>query len=407
MKENQGPIVNTENIKPRILVIDDSRMMRFSLKKILGNDYDVVEAEHGEDGWTLLTNDPSIQIVFTDLSMPYLNGYELLERIRESTDSRLCNLPVIIITGKEDDEEARQQALEKGANDFISKPFDSLRLRARAKSHIRLEQTTRKLTESTAKLETHLAIDEVTGLGNQHYFQKVTEETLSYIKRHEGKVVLVCMSIDNFNPIFIKHGKGASNNILKNIGSILTKHVRQEDKIARISLAKFTILLQSSTLEGAQKQADRIRHEIESTQFNSEDKLLHITASMGIVAPPSGEHCSYDELFAAADKCLSTAVNGGGNQIISTHFTKPLKEVDPVQTIDVGTALKKLAEGDTKSVIAHGNELIKQLLPLLEVLAKHSYSKLLPLIKALKNSDNNDNSNLDTRQKKFKRKSSG
>ena len=100
-------------------------------------------------------------------------------------------------------------------------------------------------------------------------------------------------------------------------------------------------------------------------------------------------------------------MNGGGNQIISTHFTKPPKEVAPAKTIDIDTALKKLAEGDNKSVIAHGNELIKQLLPLLEVLAKHSYSKLLPLIKALKNSDNNDNLNLDTRQKKFKRKSSG
>ena len=388
-------------------MIDDSRLMRFALRKILGNDYDVVEAEHGEDGWALLTNDPSIQVVFTDLSMPYLNGYDLLERIRESTDSRLCNLPVIIITGKEDNEEARQKALDKGANDFITKPFDSLRLRARAKSHIRLQQTTRELTESTAKLETHLAIDEVTGLGNQLYFQKVSEETLSYIKRHKGEVVLVCMSIDNFNPIFIKHGKGASNNILKNIGNILTKHVRHEDKVARISLAKFTILLQSSTLDGALKQADRILHEIESTQFNSGDKLLHVTASIGIVAPQSGEHCSYEELLSAGDKCLSTAVNGGGNQIISTQFTKPAKEVAPAQTIDIGTALKKLAEGDTKSVIAHGKGLIKQLLPLLEVLAKHSYSKLLPLIEALKHSVRKDNLNLDTRRKKFKRKSSG
>ena len=73
-------------------------------------------------------------MVFSDLSMPKLDGFGLLERIRNSTETRIQNLPVIIITGAEDDEETKQLALSKGASDFISKPFESVQLRTRAKT---------------------------------------------------------------------------------------------------------------------------------------------------------------------------------------------------------------------------------------------------------------------------------
>ena len=56
--------------KARILAVDDSRVMRRAISKILGTDYDVIEVENGEDAWTILLNDNSIQVVFTDLSMP-------------------------------------------------------------------------------------------------------------------------------------------------------------------------------------------------------------------------------------------------------------------------------------------------------------------------------------------------
>ena len=80
--------------KPRILAVDDSRVMRRAMTKVLGKDYDVVEAEHGEDAWTYLTNDQTIQVVFTDLSMPYLDGFGLLERMRSSDDLHLQEMPL-------------------------------------------------------------------------------------------------------------------------------------------------------------------------------------------------------------------------------------------------------------------------------------------------------------------------
>jgi PleD family two-component response regulator len=64
--------------KPRILAVDDSRVMRRAMSKVLSKEYDVVEVENGEDAWTILLNDDLIQVVFTDLSMPFLDGYKKL-----------------------------------------------------------------------------------------------------------------------------------------------------------------------------------------------------------------------------------------------------------------------------------------------------------------------------------------
>ncbi|AHK80664.1 hypothetical protein M911_07565 [Ectothiorhodospira haloalkaliphila] len=108
---------------PLILVVDDSRVMRQALNKILRRRYQVVDAPDGMEAWTLLEQNPGIACVFTDLSMPQLDGYGLLQRIRESDDARLKTLPVVIVTGNEDDQGTRRKAAERGANDVVMKPF--------------------------------------------------------------------------------------------------------------------------------------------------------------------------------------------------------------------------------------------------------------------------------------------
>lgn len=119
-----------------VLIVDDSRVMRIALKKILAEDYTVVEAGNGEQGWSLLEKDPNIACVFTDLAMPELDGFGLLKRIRGSSEERIRSVPVIIITGNEDDRSMRERALSSGANDLVLKPFQSADIKATTKKHM-------------------------------------------------------------------------------------------------------------------------------------------------------------------------------------------------------------------------------------------------------------------------------
>ena len=85
--------------KARILIADDSKIVRVTASKILATQFDVVLAEDGEEAWEKICQDTSIQVVFTDLGMPRLDGYGLIQRIRQAEDEGIRNQPVIVITG--------------------------------------------------------------------------------------------------------------------------------------------------------------------------------------------------------------------------------------------------------------------------------------------------------------------
>src|SRR4029077_4903550 len=95
------------------------------------------EEADGEAGWQVLQTDPSIGMLFTDLDMPKLDGYGLIARVRSSEDPRLAKLPVVVISGNEN-ERAKPRALEAGANDFISKTADAPEILARIDNLMRL-----------------------------------------------------------------------------------------------------------------------------------------------------------------------------------------------------------------------------------------------------------------------------
>ena len=104
---------------PRVLIVDDSRMVRATIIKHIKGRFDVREEGDGEAGWQTLMLDPSIQVLISDLSMPKLDGYGLLLRVRESKLGRLREMPVIMISGDED-ESARHRAKELGAKIVVS-----------------------------------------------------------------------------------------------------------------------------------------------------------------------------------------------------------------------------------------------------------------------------------------------
>jgi CheY-like chemotaxis protein len=124
------------SMKPVILIVDDSRVMRMALKKMLRANFDLLEATDGEDGWNKLQQNPSITAVFCDLSMPVLDGFGLMSRVRASDLEWLSEIPFIVITGNEEDDGVREQAMESGATDFITKPFRSSEIMERASKYV-------------------------------------------------------------------------------------------------------------------------------------------------------------------------------------------------------------------------------------------------------------------------------
>jgi len=115
-----------------ILVVDDSKSIRSLVKFVLESEsYDVIDAEDGQQGWdTLQRLADDISLVLTDYEMPNMSGPELLKKIRENT--KYDHIPVVMLTSRKDEED-EVFGLEAGADDYIGKPVEPMKLQARVR----------------------------------------------------------------------------------------------------------------------------------------------------------------------------------------------------------------------------------------------------------------------------------
>ena len=120
----------TRDGQARILVVDDSPSVRNLVKFVLtAQDYGVAEAEDGQEAWRMLQEE-RFDLVLTDYEMPHMEGPELVQRIREQ--ARFDDMPVIMLTSRTG-EESEVEILEGGADDYIIKPVEPLKVQVRVK----------------------------------------------------------------------------------------------------------------------------------------------------------------------------------------------------------------------------------------------------------------------------------
>jgi two-component system cell cycle response regulator len=356
--------------KPRLIMVDDSRVMRKAASKMLGEKFDVVVAEDGQEGWNKIRHDEQIQVVFTDLSMPELDGYGLLEKIRTCEDPGIAGLPVIIVTGADNDDTAREKALEMGATDFITKPFNSTNLLARATAHANYQRERRELEQQTT-------IDALTGLGNKQHFSARLKQDLAFCERHGHPLSIVRFDIDGFNQLFIKAGKEAADSALKEVGRIIARIIRKEDTAARIGLAQYAISLPTAEEGGAAILANRILKTVRETEITLKGKRLPVTLSGGVIQPEPHPGQTPRSVMEEANVVLQAAVKAGGDQVVGsssrTAKTKlpstprpPEEKTFPrAKEMGVDEALGLLAEGREEEVRPHLGELRRKLKPLM------------------------------------------
>jgi putative two-component system response regulator len=127
----------TKTQKASILIIDDEPIVRLTLEGLLMQEnLDLLLAENGKQGLELAKRYLPDAILL-DLMMPDMNGYEVCRKIR--ANPKLAEVPIIMITAN-DNREARIKGLEAGADDFLTKPFDSLEIQIRTKNILRLNR---------------------------------------------------------------------------------------------------------------------------------------------------------------------------------------------------------------------------------------------------------------------------
>lgn len=136
-------------IKPEILIVDDSQMNREILSEMLGSGYKITEAENGEECIAALQQrGTGTSLILLDIVMPVADGFTVLNYM--TRNHRIEDIPVIMISS-EGSEETIRRAYEMGVSDYISRPFDSRVVCQRVSNMIKLYSKQKNLTKLVTK----------------------------------------------------------------------------------------------------------------------------------------------------------------------------------------------------------------------------------------------------------------
>ncbi len=175
-------------LKQTILVVDDEQdlldLIEYNLKK---EDFEVLKAENGQEG-IYLTKKNKPDLVLLDIMMPKMDGLEVCERMRMDPETK--QIPIIFLTAR-GDEKTEIEGLDRGADDYITKPISTTKLISRIKAVLRRFQDT---AEEVNRLEVHdLAIDKdryiVIRNGKDYHLPRKEFELLYYLASRKGKVL--------------------------------------------------------------------------------------------------------------------------------------------------------------------------------------------------------------------------
>jgi two-component system cell cycle response regulator len=284
----------------RILFVDDSKVMLKTASKILGAEFNVVTAIDGDDAWEKLGRDHDIQVLFTDINMPKCDGYELLKKVRTSDDPGLHNMPVILVTGADDDDSARQTALDRGATDFLNKRFVSTELLPRARAHARYERISRQLQAQST-------LDPLTGMANEQGFLGRLEQDIAYARRHGQGMALMRVQIDDLVATYEHRGNEMIDQIVVHVANLIRKRIRDEDTAAHIGLGGFAISLPGGHLDGIEAMAANLHSQAAFNVLEVDGKRCPITLTTAVVSTEDGVWVSTVDALERCEAVLDRA----------------------------------------------------------------------------------------------------
>ena len=204
------------------------------------------------------------------------------------------------------------RALECGAKDFISTPFDLIEVLMRVRNMLEVRLVYEASRNHGKTLESLALKDPLTGLVNRRLLAERMSMALVHARRNSSTMAVVYLDLDGFKEINNTLGHSAGDALLKMVAGRLVETVREEDTVARLGGDEFIIALpHPDGTDGAAEVASRIIEAL-SQPYRIEGQIVSITTSAGIsIYPMHGENA--DTLMKSADAALYQAKRAGKN----------------------------------------------------------------------------------------------
>ncbi len=297
----------------KLLIADDDRASSGLLDTMTCKwGYDPIVVANGELAWELMQQEYPPRILLIDWGMPKLNGLELCQRIRSQSGSNPAYIIMLTARAEPDDIVA---GLDMGANDYITKPFNSTELQARLQVGKRMLSLQQELNQANDLLAFRASHDVLTGLFNRRAIMEALSKEVSRSFRQNQDLCIALIDIDFFKQVNDSYGHLTGDHVLSEIAQRISTQLRPYDVVGRYGGEEFLLLFNSS-IEGGNIVLERIRIAIANTCFNYQQNTLNVTISSGftIFNPSEGANDNM-KLIDIADKALYMAKEGGRNKV--------------------------------------------------------------------------------------------
>jgi len=337
---------DSTSVRPRLLIVDDISDNRTILtRRFQRRGFDVVEAECGLTAIELIDKE-SFDLVLLDVMMPGMDGIETLKRIR--SENSASELPVIMVTAKSESTNI-VDALELGANDYVTKPVDFAVALARVNTQIsrkravervalaneelrkvneglerRVEERTSRLIDANQRLKVEIADreesqarsqylayhDSLTGLGNRLLFKEQLEEALKDVSVASHPLAVLFLDLDGFKAVNDTLGHSIGDLLLKSVATKLRDILPRTDRIARLGGDEFAILQISATQPGSSIALAEKIIEVVGQPNSIDGHDVTVGASVGIAVARPGD-INTENFLKSADLAMYSAKSDG------------------------------------------------------------------------------------------------
>jgi len=292
----------------KILIVDDQEVNVRVLDRMLnGAGYASITSTMDAGKVCELHRKNDYDLILLDLQMPGMDGFQVMECLKEIETGGY--LPVLVITAQQ---EHKLRALQCGAKDFISKPYELAEVLMRVHNMLEVRLLHKEARDNGKMLESLALKDPLTGLANRRQLTDRMSMAIIHARRNKSAMAVVYLDLDGFKRINDTLGHGAGDALLKMVAVRLASTVREEDTVARLGGDEFMIVLwHVSGTDEAAKVASKVIKAMSQT-YDVEGHTVRVTASAGVsIYPAHGEDA--DTLMKSADLALYEAKREGKN----------------------------------------------------------------------------------------------
>lgn len=288
----------------RVLVVDGQPALVWGLSQFLRSaGYDVLEAGSGEQALHVLDYFAP-HFVVSGWEMPELGGVELCRRIRARRPAEYVY--VMLLTGGVSSQ-ALIEALQAGADDFLSRPVVHGELLARLRAGARMLEYERRLRAQAGG-------DSLTGLPGQSALLEAIEQRCNQSNRPKSAWCCVLADVDSLRGINYAFGRPTGDRILQAVATHLREMCGESSPLHRLAADRFGTLLSNTSEADAVRWAEHGRRSLAQAALPTTENMPRLTISVGVAQFAAG--MSSETLFAAAEQALAVAKQSGRNRVV-------------------------------------------------------------------------------------------